>query len=145
MHNEIYIAGSHFIFWPPSWIPVKVELVSRGFFEAICMAYLSWKLHAGIINWNILAIYWMSLLHYYHYSSFLLFTRYKLNYSCLKTACYSSRFFILVPGFRMASYVSLTSRLTNLSYKSVAVIKPATYLRAQIQYFASIHYYTLGI
>ena len=33
--DNIYIVGSHFEFLPPSWIPVKLQLVSRDFFEAI--------------------------------------------------------------------------------------------------------------
>ena len=47
------IPDSHFKFWPPSWIPMKMELVSYDNFKAVYIANISWKLHAGIRKLNI--------------------------------------------------------------------------------------------
>ena len=47
-----------------AWIPDEIQLVSRNFFEALFIANISWKFHAGITNWNILALYDTFRLHY---------------------------------------------------------------------------------
>ena len=50
-HN--IIPDSHFKFWTPSWIPIKMELASHDSCKAVHIANISWKLHACIRKLNI--------------------------------------------------------------------------------------------